>query len=348
MNSNYLQDDTIEGLAIEQLPEFMQRHGLQQQYTAQDLVYKFDVLGDKWQLDLKNTIQLGFMRELRVALAMRAESQKPKTIYNAVNMIKLIGDGWQDELSFQNAFHSLNVDNKNKTITFFKSIATDQISEAEILKSYFEPIINFLNTQDFIYNAPLKGIFDPEKGIYTDEEEYEIQEKLRIKVHQVLQLLNKDVTPPTYQLNEFGDVIGLILLKTIHRRPIQLSWIKWADVLPVSISFQDHRYAKQSPAPDKEVDFNGIDQLHLRTFRAKSGFAFRESMEFRSHRLEPELSKLIAMYNHFYRMCLLNHLNQQGIVLSNEEEEALISRCPLLPDVNLFRQQYKNKKSLFA
>jgi len=358
MSSNYLQDCTLDEMSIDQLPVFMRQHDLQRQYAAQDLVYKFDVLSDKWQLNLKEATDLSFLRELkmpiqtylalRIALAMRAESQKPKTVYNSVRMIQHIGDGWQDELSFQKAYHLLSANNKNKAKSFFGSVAEDQVSEAEILKSQFEPIINFLNAQSYIQYNSLKGIFDPEKGVYTDEEENEIQEKLRIRIGQLLQSLNKDVAPQPYKLNELGDVIGLTLLKTIHRRPIQLSWIKWVDLLPVGVSFKDHRYAKQSPAPDKEIDFTDIERLHLRTFRAKSGYGFRESAEVRSHRLEPELSKLLAIYKYFYKSCLANHLNQQGVVLGSDEEEDLISRCPLLPEVNLFRQKYENKKNLFA
>ena len=35
----------------------------------------------------------------------------------------------------------------------------------------------FIDTQEYPKEKRLKGIFDPEKGIYTDEEENEIQEK---------------------------------------------------------------------------------------------------------------------------------------------------------------------------
>lgn len=358
MNHNYLQDKTLDNLSIEQLPAFMSNNRLQRQYTSEDMVHTFDILSDKWKLSHKYTLDIGFMRELnismqtylalRVALANIAEVRKASTVRNIATVLRHIGDGWQKSKDFQKTFHQLSDDQKNRLKTFLTHIAEDEITENAILKTYFEEIIEFISSRDYVLAESLKGIFDPEIGVYTDEEENEIQEKLRIRTGDVLRSLSKNNSIKPYELNRLGDVISLILMKSIHRRPIQLSWIKWSDLLPVGVSFKDHRYGNQSSTPEVERDFTDVERLHLRTFKAKRGYSFRECAEVRSHRLEPEFSRLIAIYKHYFKACLENHLGQQGIVLSEEEEEDIISRCPLFPDTNLFRTQYKNKKNMFA
>lgn len=358
MAFNYLQDSALADLTIDQLPEFMKKHGLQRQYISKNPAYTFDVLSDEWQLGTKDFVRLGFMRDqtiptqiylsLRIALAIEAESKAVSTVKNFCKFIKSIGFGWQDFLGFQKSFHSLSYDNKRRIKNFFNNISHNQSIDSKPLKIHFNEFIKFLNTQEHSKAKRLKGIFDPEKGIYTDEEEDEINEKLRIKISEYLQALNNSKVPPSKQVHWLGILIGLILLKTIYRRTVQLCMLKWSDVLPVGISFKDHRYSKRNVAPEEEYDFTDVEQLHLRTFKAKGGYDFRAYAEHRSHRLEPELSKLVILYKYYYKKCILENLNKQKINLRKDEVEDILSRCPLFPEIKLFDFVYQSKQNLFA
>lgn len=357
MKKDYLRGRALVELSIDQLPAFIQKWGIQRQYIARNSAFTFDMLSDEWQLETKEFVRLDFMRTLdlpahiylalRTALAFEAELNAANTVKNLTKSIKKIDVGWQSYAKFQQKYHVLTDANKAKIKSFFTKLSNDQTTDTIALKKHFKPVIEFLENQEYPRFKALKGIFDPKKGIYTDEEESEIYEKLRIKTSEMLQSFDIVKTPFPKQVLDLGILISLILLKTIYRRTVQLCMLKWSDVLPIGISFVDHRYAKLSPHPKLEFNFADVDQIHIRTFKAKNGYIFRAYAEHKSHRLEPEQSKLVAIYRLYYRKCFLSQLSQQGITLNQNEAEDLLSRCPLFPEIGLFKMNFPSKQALF-
>lgn len=358
MNASYLSDSHFSELSIEHLPTYFKEHGLQRIYTAKNPAWNFDILNNEWQLGTKFILRLEKMKELdiplqawvalRILLANSAENLGVLTVQHHKDSFFKVGNGWRNGLGFQAVFHTLHDGHKSRLMSTFRSLEKTALPELLPIKSYFDEIIRFLNTQEYPNPKPLKGVFDPEKGVYTDEEMSEIQNKLRLQVSDILSKLNKDVVPSFGIFFEFSNIICLLLLITIYRRPVQLAMIKWSDLLPVGVSFKDHRYAGKSPLPEDETKFTDIAQLHLRTFKAKRGFGFRDSAEKRSHRLEPEFSNLIGVYRYFYEKLLVARLNSQGIHLSKDELEDILYRCPLFPSRDLFVTQYNSKRNLFS
>lgn len=359
MNASYLNDLHLNELSIEQLPTYFEKRGLQRIYTAKNQAWKIDILKDEWQLGTKVILRLEKMKEfdipiqtwvaLRIILADCAENLAASTVKSTRNSFYHVGNGWRDSRGFQAVFHSLNEGDKRRLMSVFRKLEKSALTELLPIKVYFDEIIRFLNTQE--YPNPkerLKGVFDPEKGVYTDEEMSEIHVKLRLRVSDVLSKLDKGVVPSFHLFYKFSELISLLLLITIYRRPVQLAMLKWSDLLPVGVSFKDHRYAGKSPVTEDETGFTDVAQLHLRTFKSKRGFGFRESAENRSHRLEPEFSSLIGMYRYFYQLVLADSLDSQGIHLSKSEFEDIFYRCPLHPSRDLFTTQYNTKRNLFS
>lgn len=358
MKVNYLNDLQLSELRIAQLPDYLEKHSLQRIYTASNPAWQFDILSDSWQLGTRDSLCLEFMNALdipiqtwmalRVLLADKAENYKSSTVKNLKEAIKKIGNGWHDNLSFQAEFNKLNNCYKRQLLSAFRALEKSHLLESLPLKEHFSTIIRFLATHEYPNAVKLKGIFDIEKGIYTDEEMVEMQGKLRLKVSSLLSQLDKDFVPSLNVCLEFSNIIGLLLLISIYRRPVQLAMMKWSDVLPVGVSFKDHRHTIHSPMPEEENVFSDVKQLHLRSFKAKRGYGFRECAEQRSHRLEPEFSKLVGIYRYFYQLLLTDRLAQQGLQLSKEECEDLLYRCPLLPNHELFTTPYNTKRDLFS
>ncbi len=329
MNNFFLNSVYLNKLSFEQLPNYFAKHGLQRIYVAKNHAWKFDILSDEWQLGTKFILRLDKMNEfnipmqtwiaLRIILADCAENLSSSTMKNRRDSFYRIGNGWRDSGAFQAVFNILKDNDKRQLMSVFRKIEKTALTELLPIKSHFDEIIRFLNTQEYPNTMNrLKGVFDPEKGVYTDEEMSEIHGKLRLEVSNVLRKLDKDVVPSRNFFFEFSQLISLLLLITIYRRPVQLAMQKWSDLLPVGISFKDHRYACKSALPEKETGFTDVEQLHLRTFKAKRGFGFRESAEKRSHRLEPELSNLIGKYRKFYQLLLTDSLSHQSIHLSKK------------------------------
>lgn len=339
------------------LLDYLEKHDLQTVYTANDPNWKFDIQNDTWQLGTKDTLNIEFIHaldipmqtklSLRSIIAYKAESNRFGTVMALVKAIRDVGNGWQDSLSFQAVYHALSYNSKKVLHDVFRGLSKSFLTELLHLKKHFVLIISFLEKQSYPNPNRLKGVFDPNKGIYTDEEMQEIQYKLRLRISEILTQLDKNIAPSSFVFFQFSNVMGLLLLLCIHRRPVQLAMLKWSDVLPVGVSFKDHRHAVHSPAPKEETTFSDIEQVHLRTFKAKNGYGFREYAEHRSHRMEPEFSKLIGIYRYFYKLLLIDSLTKQDIRLSKEEQEELLCRCPLFPYRELFTTQYHTKHALF-
>ena len=359
MNSCFLNEVNLNQLTIELLPSYFRKYELQRIYTARNQAWKFDILSDDWQLGTKFILRLDKMNKfdipmqtwvaLRIILADCAENLASSTVKLIRDSFFHIENGWRDISRFQAAFHMANDGKKRRLISVFRKLEKSALTELHPVKSHFNKVIQFLNTQE--YPNPkerLKGVFDPEKGVYTDEEMSEIQKKLRLRVSDVLCKLDKDVVPSLNLFSEFGQLISLLMLITIYRRPVQLAMLKWSDLLPVGVSFKDHRYAGKSALPEIETGFTDVALLHLRTFKAKRGFGFRESAETRSHRLEPEFCNLIGIYRYFYQLLVIDSLDRQGIHLSKSELNDIFYRCPLYPSRDLFTTQYKTKRNLFS
>lgn len=328
-----------------------------EQFTAKDRRYKFYLMEDFWLLGKSSKVDLTFFTELslsseievalRKGLALQAEVLAPNSIRIRRNAIKDISDGWSSPKSFQAAYHSLSNNMQRQIFSFLNTLNREQTAESIQTKKNLSKYINFINTVELEQVNLTKNIFDPEKGIYTDEEENLINEKLRLAVNDSLKCLSDVNNLNSRDVHYLGCLIALILVKTIYRRPVQLAMLKWSDVLPIASSFKDHRFAKASSTPDVENLFSDVDQLHLRCFKAKSGYGFRQYAEIRSIRLEPELSMLLVKYKKVYQQCLSDQLGKNGLNLNQAEMLDIVYRCPLFPEWKLFKLDVSDKPTLF-
>ena len=150
-------------------------------FTAKDRKFKFYLMEDIWLLGKSSKVDLTFFSELsipreiegalRSGLAIQAEVLAPNSIRVRRNAIKDIAEGWSSGKSFQTAYHSLNNNSKRQLYSFLNTLNKEQTSESAPNKRTLSEFINFINTVELETVNLTKNIFDPEKGIYTDEEE---------------------------------------------------------------------------------------------------------------------------------------------------------------------------------
>ena len=306
-------------------------------YVAKNIAYNFSLFDDVWQLNLKGGfIYLEWMHEagydektfiaIRKLLAEHATCKSPSTIKNFVKGLKALGNSLRLP-EFQMKWLSLTEPLKSYLRNLFAFAKREGLH-------FFDDLADFTSTftrTDTAYN----NILDGEKGSYSSVEYDSIKEQIRLATDAILD---------GGSLMEFRGCIGAHLLSALMRRPCQLIQLKWADILPVGKRFAKHRSSES--VPEIEHNFSDMDCLHVRTFKGKDG-RFRFNAEKISHRLEPDLTKLILIYRELFKENLLQSLNKQKIILNKKDVNEIMLRCPILPGIELFRVQFLTKKNLF-
>lgn len=155
-----------------------------------------------------------------------------------------------------------------------------------------------------------------------------------------------------YQSSSFyGHLRNLVtnkLLLSIVRRPIQISLLKWSDLIPVGASFND--------AGVRAVDEIGAicgQALQLRVFVAKStGMSFsRECPERYPIYISDNLSKVLIDYKKVILEGVAMLMQSSGIELEESELLNLMADMPMFPHVSLFEMHISSIdyfKSLFT
>jgi hypothetical protein len=319
----------------------------QSTFLARENGYAFDVLSDEWTLGYKNTLYLGWMNELnvdsttfldlRLAIAHSASHYAFLTLYGQVNTLKTIVNHL--DINVFNAWW-LTLDSYKRRIRealFAFCQRSDEYHCATLSPLYDSIKEVHLSRQDNI-----KGILDIKSGAYSEIEHDNLLEALRIET---LQALDDDIfTKKTF--TRLRTVIASQLMVAIVRRPVQLVKIKWCDFLRVGLEFQSHKEADRNWQPITQHLFSDVEQLHLRTFKGKDG-AFRFNAESRSHRLEPDFSRMLLRYYQVYENYVSHQLHKSNITLNSGEMTELMRRLPLLPEQSLFSSEYQSKSEIF-
>ncbi|BFO02759.1 hypothetical protein KNHN1_11370 [Pseudomonas guariconensis] len=138
------------------------------------------------------------------------------------------------------------------------------------------------------------------------------------------------------------------LLLNIVRRPIQISILKWSDLIPSGASFHDAGIR----AVD-EIGTVGGQTLQLRVFISKSkGAQFsRESPEHYPIHLSEYISKILTDYKNVIMNGIMLLLESADIKVDESDLLALMNDMPMFPDISLFDVRFDSLdmfKSLFT
>jgi hypothetical protein len=195
----------------------------------------------------------------------------------------------------------------------------------------------------YSYKQNFNGLH-PTKGRLTDYEYDSILENLRIKCRSIP---NKPPEDFDYYIkaseknNSFinlKNIVAYRLLIQLARRPKQIVMLKWSDILPVGISFNDIN------VHDEPIN-TGIKTFHVRCFKIKQSnqdFNFRLTPEKWSIPLTESFSALLLKYREIYYKGLSLAINECRANLSAEQCQALINHCPVIPDIKIFTADFSN------
>ena len=316
----------------------------QTEYRAKTKLYNINIFTDKWQLGTQNNLNLDWMYEaghddqtfldLRIALAIMAGKLAFASLRDTSSFLKLIGINLLSLVKFKFFWLSLTDAQKlGVATTVSRLIKYGNLTQ-------FKDIHNFTQS-----NRPkqskTENILDLEKGVYSEVEFDSIKEQLRLATANLPEnsMLLDD-------LRIFSWLMSSQLLIALVRRGCQLNQLKFCDFLPVGQSFSSQRNAKPEWTPVSEYLFSDVECLHIRTFKGKND-AFRIQAERDSHRLEPNFSLLVAKYFKQYELMLMKSLEKQGIFLTDDERKEILMRCPVIPNMELFKINFGTKSNLF-
>lgn len=197
----------------------------------------------------------------------------------------------------------------------------------------------------YSYKQSFNGLH-PTKGRLTDYEYDSILENLRIKCRSIPNQPPEDLhyyTKASEKNNSFINLKSMVayrLLIQLARRPKQIVMLKWSDILPVGISFNDTNL-------NGEPMNTGVKTLHVRCYKIKQSnqdFNFRLFPEKWSIPLTESFSAFLLKYREIYCKGLSLAINECGDQLSTAQYETLINHCPIIPNIKIFTADFSNRK----
>lgn len=140
-----------------------------------------------------------------------------------------------------------------------------------------------------------------------------------------------------YQSQAFSKVRTVVankLMLSTVRRPVQLSILKWCDLIPAGASYKDRKIS-----PSDEVSTLGSLTLQLRVFHVKQKGA-RHQRSYPERYPLPLSEELSETLLHYKRLCLHGLallLEKLSLVISEQELIHMVVNVPIFPDVTLFK-----------
>lgn len=175
---------------------------------------------------------------------------------------------------------------------------------------------------------------DPESGSMTEFEFDSLAKQINTSLGSVDWLQQRNLA--FYRSQAFRQVRTIVankLMLAIVRRPIQLSVLKWCDLIPAGASFKDRNIS-----PENELGTLGSPTSQLRVFHAKEkgGSHQRSHPERYPISLSEDLSETLLQ---FKRLCLHGlelSLKESGLAVSEQDLIQMMSNVPMFPDLELF------------
>lgn len=182
-----------------------------------------------------------------------------------------------------------------------------------------------------------KNNLDPARGALTDIE-FDAAAKLTNNNLAAIDW-SRHTDLPFFQSNAFSHVRTFVankLMLASIRRPIQLSLLKWCDLIPAGASFGDRGIEGMN-----EIGTLGASTLQLRVFHAKE----KGSSHPRSHperypiHLSEDLSLALTKYKQFCLRGLELTLKASGLKVGQDVLLEISNNIPIFPSVELFKWQ---------
>ncbi|WP_225318338.1 hypothetical protein [Cellvibrio sp. KY-YJ-3] len=185
-----------------------------------------------------------------------------------------------------------------------------------------------------------RNALDPSKGALSEIEFDSLAKQINNRLRGFEWTLPRELSYYLQSTSGFGElrnsVTNKLMLSTV-RRPIQLSILKWGDLIPTGESFNDSNIK-----PSDELGSIGAQTLQLRVFYAKesSEQASRSSPERYPIYLSEDLSSILVNYKKLYLTGLLLYLKSLDVNFETTELLHVMNDMPMFPESILFSAKF--------
>ena len=259
-----------------------------------------------------------------------AKSKAASTASGVITNVKpFLMKGFMSLAQIETLWSGLKTNNKKGLNQLFGTLA----KQGHIR---FQPYHAFTSTHlDKINRRSL----DPEKGALTDIEFDSFAKTINNKLSNFNWLETRVMS--FYQSgNCFGELRNQItskLLLSIVRRPIQLSMMKWADVIPVGGSFNSDFIRCED-----EIGTVGSEMLQVRVFvaKVKGSLGPRSFPERYPLHLTEEFSSVIIQYKKLYLKGIKLLVESSGMKVKDSDLIRIMDDMPVFPSIELFNGNF--------
>jgi hypothetical protein len=261
----------------------------------------------------------------------KAASTTSGVICNAGPYLK---DGVPTLTSLKSTWSGLKTNQKKGLNQFFGTLKN-------LGNKQFEEFHEFTSTH---LDKDKRNSLDPSKGALSEIEFDSLAKQINSNLREFDWTVERPLT--FYQSSSFfSNVRNLMtnkLMLSIVRRPIQLSAMKWADVIPAGETFND-----TDVSANDEIGTIGAQTLQLRVFiaKVKGNKSGRGRPERYPLHLSEELSNALLKYKNFYRNGVLLLMKSSGIAVGNSELTQLLKNMPIFPSYDLFNAEFDSLNS---
>jgi hypothetical protein len=272
--------------------------------------------------------------KVRIALASLSETLATGTVYRIKVMLNKVDFTNFSLITLQTFIAS----HKSNLIVYLKALVNKM---NELYPLEFTDLHEWLSAQK--QHKARRPIYDAEKGALSEFEQQSFERELQIKITKHLETYSAS-TSKISLIEKLITLRGLIAIRlnyALIRRPINLIQLKWSDIIPVGMVFENNGNQVC------ELEFSDEKEVQVRIWKAKGKQSFREDAEKYPQRLNTKISAEVFRYRQYYKECLNNHIENIGIKISEKELNALIMSSPVLVSSSLFKTKFSNKKELF-
>ncbi|MBL4855503.1 MAG: hypothetical protein JKX89_01095 [Idiomarina sp.] len=184
----------------------------------------------------------------------------------------------------------------------------------------------------------------PTKGRLSDYEYDSILENVRRKCEELPEasqlsddfFFNQKALSRSLRFYHYRNTVCYRTLIQLARRPRQISFLKWCDILPIGVSFN---------RDTKEPIQTNLGSLHVRSFvtkQAGSGDSFRKLPEKWTIPLSESFSALIIKYKRVFVEGVRRAISRQELDVSSKVFDEMINNMPVFPYSDIFHCDFRN------
>lgn len=226
-----------------------------------------------------------------------------------------------------------------------------KVGQKKSLNQFFRCLVQLGNKEFNKYHRYTKSRLDkkvnnhldPNKGSFNNIEFDSLSREINYRIRDVDWDVARDIDYFTgSSFSKVRNIVSSKILLSLVRRPIQISNIKWCDLIPEGASYDDNKI------DDNLISSIGANTLQLRIFLAKDDNlnGNRDVPESYPIHVSENLSEVIVKYKKLYTLGVRLMLDKSLLNISDKRLVKIIQNMPMFPSSDMFDQVFEKVSNI--